>query len=171
MSYTQSERVVLNFKIKSFLADLAKIVEAPLHVTSGVRTAKAQVDAVCTKVSMGDNLSIYNAEYRNLFLNNCPETKDLIKYQKKLFKEGRGSRHGHGQAVDLRNRNLTQEQQNEIIFAARSLGATTLVEPTPPHIHIELDNYNPFTPQRTALIASGVLGLAGISYLLWKKFS
>jgi len=54
--WTKSSGVLLNTTQISFLDDLAKTTDVPLHVTSGIRTAEQQVKAVCYKVSQGDNL-------------------------------------------------------------------------------------------------------------------
>ena len=170
MSWTQSSGVVLTDKMRSFMDALRKIVPAdiPLHVTSGLRTAEKQARAVCTKVSMGDNLfALYNDSYAQTYMDHCPDIEYLTKYQSSLPVRG----HLAGDSIDLRNRNLNSAQQEVIREAIRKLGGDSSVEPIPPHIHLNMGSFvaPSLLPKYLTYGAIG-LGVGGLVIYLYNRF-
>ena len=53
-------------------------------------------------------------------------------------KSGRGSDHLTGNAVDIRTRDLTEDQKNTLVAVVQEMGNFALLEATPPHLHITL---------------------------------
>ena len=136
--------VVLNKTQIGFLRQLRKLVPraTPIYVTSGTRTPEAQARALAVK-RKGDPsgkgiLKLYG--YSNA-IKAILAVPNSISAMARVIRAQIGagtylSRHMRGDAVDIRNRNLNQAQQAQIVAAAKRLGARAIVERNPPHIHI-----------------------------------
>ena len=137
-----SSRLVLNQSQVKFLAAMRRAVPSsiPLYVTSATRTPEAQARALKDKRDLKDNLyKLYRADYIVKELMAVPNTVAAMTpvIQKWMKKGVYMSRHMRGDAVDFRSRNLTKDQIETVMAAARRLGAKTIYETRPPHIHVE----------------------------------
>jgi len=112
-----------------------------IYVTSGTRTARAQASALKTKRDLGDDLhALYRADDIVDAILAVPNTVEaMAAVIQKYADAGRYmSGHQRGGAVDVRNKDISQEDQQLIVNAAKALGFKPIVESKPPHIHIEM---------------------------------
>jgi len=135
-------RLVLNAAQTGFLKALRAAVPAsiPLYVTSGTRTPEAQARALVEKRRLGDNLyKLYRAKYIVKALMAVPNTVSAMSpIIARYARQGQYmSRHMRGDAVDIRSKNLSTSQRQTVMAAAKRLGAKTIYETKPPHIHVE----------------------------------
>lgn len=139
---TGSSRLVLNAGQVDFLRALRANVppSIPLYVTSATRTPEAQARALVEKRKLGDNLyKLYRAKNIVKAVLAVPNTiAAMAPIIARFAQQGQFmSRHMRGDAIDLRNRNLSPQQQDVVTAAGRRLGARVIVETKPPHIHME----------------------------------
>jgi hypothetical protein len=132
--------LVINASQVAFLAALrAAVPGIPLHVTSGTRTPEAQAAALVIKRSRGEDLrKLYraNADIASALMAAPNTTSAMAAIIRRYMDQGRYlSRHMRGDAVDLRSRNLTSAQVQQVMAAAARLGAKPLLESD--HIHVE----------------------------------
>jgi len=138
-----SSTLSLNESQVAFLRRLqAAIPHIPLYVTSATRTPESQASALATKRNLGDDLyKLYSKANHDIIreLMAVPNTvADMARVIQKYVDQGRFlSRHMRGDAIDLRSKNLTSAQIQEVINAAIRLGAKGIYETKPPHIHVE----------------------------------
>lgn len=137
---TLNDGVELNPALSFFLQRLRATAPAsvPIHVNSGYRSPAAQARAMLTKVQLGDNLrALYGAKVERLLslpLDPAVWTQAL---QAMAAVGIYMSPHMRGDALDIRTRDLSQDQIAALVAAAHQLGARPLLESTPPHLHID----------------------------------
>lgn len=154
--------VVLNEGQAAFVHALRAVLppEVPLTVNSGTRTAEAQASAMIKKwqaaeanraaavaagkppTKTGDQElhDIYGDDAAISALLALPREVGVWAGQIAAWAaSGRTlSRHQRGDAVDLHTATLPLAQRDALIAAAKSLGARTLLESAPPHLHVDL---------------------------------
>jgi len=152
---------VVNDVIANFVTDLRTLISVDqikiIYITSGVRPPERQARSLVRKRN-----DIANKCYTAITTppaegEPCYGIFDLYK-QKELIMEVLGvdnnvsamtavlqrqvdngkylSGHMTGLGMDLRSKNLTQEQQALVIQACKSLGASAIYEGDPPHLHV-----------------------------------
>lgn len=133
--------------IAAFTADLrAKIPSSiPMLITSGYRDPMGQADAMANKVEKGEPLAkaeggVYANDYAEAVGAAYPNRQRMASVIASFAARGRGSRHLVGQAFDLRSSNLNRNQIDQVLRAAKGLGADQAIYETAadPHIHIEI---------------------------------
>ena len=139
---TGNTGLVLNAGQVSFIRRLRRALPGiPLHVTSATRTPERQAAALVTKRKLGEDLrKLYrrNPDIADALMQAPNTTAGMAAVIRRYMNQGRYlSRHMRGDAFDLRSRNLTVAQRNQIIATAQQMGAKAIYEPRPPHIHIE----------------------------------
>jgi hypothetical protein len=168
--------VSMNDTIVDWLNNLRSVLSSsiPIYVTSGIRTASAQGSAMYSKyVSAGEGSSGWQALYDTYSDDSIiDDIKDDITgwtglsdptesgFQSALASiESRGlldnlTDHAKGDALDIRTVDLSSSQIRSLISAAESLGARTLYETYPPHLHVD----------GLALGALGKIPLVGVAW-------
>ena len=155
----------------AFLVKLRAAVPAstPIYVTSGYRSPEAQAAALVTKRNLGDNLTaLYGTSRIAPILAAANTVAGMSAALREQMRNGLYlSRHMRGDALDFRTTNLTSAQVAEIQRAAEALGAKTLVETTPPHLHVERigGGLLAIPGAKAAIGIVGILGL-GVTGLL-----
>ena len=139
---TGNKGLVLNASQVSFLRRLRRAVPGiPLHVTSATRTPERQAGALVTKRKLGDDLrKLYraNPDIADALMRAPNTTAAMAALIRRYLEQGRYLLgHLRGDAFDLRSRNLTAAQRNQVMSAAQQTGAKAIYETKPPHIHIE----------------------------------
>mgnify|MGYP001578399012 CR=1 FL=1 len=141
---TASSGVEITPAISAFLTRLRATVHAsiPLHITSGVRSPTAQADAMWKKLlapgGEAEIRAIYPAAIAATVLNAPRSQAGWRVAITQLAASGvLASRHMRGDAFDMRTTNLSSSQVNAVAAAAKSLGASALVEHAPPHLHVQ----------------------------------
>jgi hypothetical protein len=136
----KSESIVLSPSVQSFLFDLVDRIDFDFVVTSGTRSARQQAQAMFKKIELGDDLiKIYKDDvFAQKIIDAYPSLSTATKIVEEYAASGGGSTHLRGLGVDIRTRNLTPEQIQKIVTVSKNLGASPLVETTPPHIHISV---------------------------------
>jgi hypothetical protein len=136
--YSTTPGVALNDRQAAFAQALSDATGLFFNVRSGTRTAVEQASAMLKKLRLGEDLTkLYGEKARELLaLPQDARTwgAKIAEMQRKgiLF-----SRHMVGDAFDIDYAGLSDEDVDALIAAAREMGATTLHEGTPPHLHIE----------------------------------
>lgn len=141
---TANDSATLTAAMEAFLDALRDVVpaEVPIHVNSGVRAAESQAAAMLRKLADGDDLVA-------LYRPNAARIQELLALPHDAAVWGARiaewmsegvyiSRHLRGQAVDLRINDLTADAVAKLIDGAKALGARTLLESTPSHLHVDL---------------------------------
>ena len=139
---TGNTGLVLNEGQVSFVRRLRRALPGvPLHVTSATRTPERQAAALVEKRKLGEDLrKLYrsNPDIADALMRAPNTTAGMAAVIRRYMNQGRYlSRHMRGDAFDLRSRNLTAAQRNQIIATAQQMGAKAIYETRPPHIHIE----------------------------------
>ena len=132
--------VEMNPNLTGFMDALSLLVPFDLVVTSGFRTPSAQATAMFTKIELGEDLTkLYrNQSFANAVTEAYPSHGTAAAVIAEYAAAGGGSTHLRGVGIDLRTRDFTTTQRNELKAAIESMGDFALYEPTPPHMHIEL---------------------------------
>lgn len=144
--------VVLNEGQAAFVHALRAVLDpgVPLTVTSGTRTPERQASAMLGKWTAGEARGpgggakelhdIYGDDDAISVLLQLPREAGVWAGQIAAWAaQGRLlSRHQRGDAVDLHTASLTTAQRDALIAAAKQLGARTLLESAPPHLHVDL---------------------------------
>lgn len=136
----KSESIVLSDDVKYFLNQLVSRLQFDFVVTSGTRTPRQQALAMFNKIDLGDDLiAIYkDNEFAQAIIDAYPNINEATDIVKEYAARGGGSSHLRGLGVDIRSRDLTRSQIQAVVDASKELGAFSLVETTPPHIHIQV---------------------------------
>lgn len=140
---TTSDGVVWSDETRNFVERLRQSIDPsiPLHITSAVRTPETQARAMLKKLELGGPEEIKKVYGRKskFFLNTPPDVQSWTNVIEDLQSKGMGFKSGHlqGNAIDVRTRNLSSDQINNIITIAEQLGGKTLLETAPPHLHID----------------------------------
>ncbi len=136
--------VILEDRLAAFLDDLAAEVNAPITVTSGVRTAAAQAAARLAKLEAGETADDLFALYkRDDLIAELLEAEQTLEAWTAILEDqiSRGdflSSHLTGRALDLRSRDWTAAELAEVEAAVAALGGRSVHESTPEHLHIEV---------------------------------
>jgi uncharacterized protein YcbK (DUF882 family) len=143
---SKGSRVVLTPAISAFVADLRANLPSsvPMYLTSGYRDPSDQARAMGEKIRLGESLAkLYPSDMARDVTAAYPDQSRMAAVIAGYAARGKGSRHLAGLAVDLRSRNLTSAQIQQVLSTAQRLGATQAIyETTPAHIHIGIpDGY------------------------------
>lgn len=138
-----ADGVVLSAGQKAWLLAWRQATPAtvPIYVTSGTRTAWSQAGAMLKKVQLGDDLyALYADDAAIKTLLSLPLDQDAWARQIQAWMDaGRYlSRHLRSGAVDIRITGLTPAQIDLLRSTAGALGARTLLETLPPHLHVDV---------------------------------
>jgi len=136
----------------------------PIVITSGVRTARSQAQAMFGKIEAGDtSLSLYrNREFADGVVSAYPDLEKAAEIVARYAAAGGGSTHLRAQAFDVRTRDLSGQQIAEMQRAVDEKldGAKAILELQPPHLHVSVAP----PPKKNALV---VLSLVAIGLLFW----
>jgi len=170
MSWTKKNNSVVlsNYNIE-FLNKLALALPFDIVVTSGRRNAAQQVNAVFTKLDLGDDIKkIYkNQTYAQKMIDyyNAGNKNGAIAYQEDYWTKNNNS-HGAGIGIDIRTNDKTEEQIQLMKRTADAIGVQlALIERTPPHLHIT--QYKQDTDKKKLLILP-LIGAA--AWILLKSY-
>jgi hypothetical protein len=124
-----------------FVDELARRLPFDIVVTSGQRSAVGQVNALWVKMELGEDLrktyidQTYAKKHMDFYA--AGDKQGAIDYQAQYYANSKTDGHNNGLAIDLRTIGYSQEQIDEMIDAAQSIGVQqTLIETTPPHLHV-----------------------------------
>lgn len=165
--------VEMNPNLIGFMDALAPLVPFDLVVTSGFRTPMAQAAAMFTKIDLGEDLTqLYrNKDFARQVTNAYPNKAAAAAVIERYAAAGGGSTHLRGLGIDLRTRDFTTVQRNQLKATIEKMGNYALYEAEPPHMHIELkktygkSNNLPLEKSNNLPLAAAVV--AGV--LLWQK--
>lgn len=159
--------VELNSYLERLLDQIAAQLNFDIVVTSGIRSARSQAQAMFNKITDGDTtLKDYrNRDYASEMIAAYPNVTAGTSIVEKYAAAGVASYHLIGRAFDLRTNNLTGAQiatmQN--VIAEVVPDSFSLVELIPPHLHVRV----PATPKKKylwiALAIAAILGMKWIS--------
>ena len=140
---TQSSGVVWNEVTESFVRRLREVLPAsiPLHITSAVRTPETQASAMIKKHSIGgarEIRKIYGEKAEDFLAAPVSVSSWASVVRDLIRQEILPSHHLTGDAIDIRTRDLSSDQIEELIKACKKVGARkTLLETKPPHLHVD----------------------------------
>ena len=133
----KSASIQTNSVIREFLDDLYFLTEIDFTVTSAIRTPRQQAQAVYNKIQLGDDITkIYNYSYAQAMISAYPNIDAMTTVVESMD----STPHVRGRGVDIRTTDLTPDQITRIRKACTDLGCKTLLETTPPHLHITIPN-------------------------------
>lgn len=160
----KNSSIVLTSYLNSQLDKLANGVDFPIVVTSGVRTARQQAAAMFGKIEAGDsNLGLYlNRDFAAGVVAAYPDLEKAAQVVSEFAATGGGSTHLRAQAFDIRTRDLTSVQiaQLEKAVNERLIGASSILESAPPHLHVTVAP----PPKKNPLL---VLSLIAAGIIIW----
>ncbi len=127
--------------VQSYLERLTKNINFDIVVTSGTRSARQQAQAMFTKIELGDStLRVYrDRQFAQSIIDVFPNIVEATKIVQEYADSGKGSAHLRGLGVDIRSRSLTASQIQKIIDVSKTLNANAILERTPPHIHVTVE--------------------------------
>lgn len=137
--------VVLTAGLAAYLRALRGSLDpsVPLTVTSGVRSASAQADAMLKKLQAGGAQELYDvyasdATVRKL-LDSGRDAATWARIIKAETAKGiRLSRHLGGGSLDIHTATLSAAQVDKIKAAVKATGGSYLYEDAPPHLHVDV---------------------------------
>ena len=140
MGYTVLSNVVMTPYLSRSAEKLADHLSFDIVVTSGERSARAQAQAMFTKIELGDDLIAVYADdsFAQGVMDAYPDIDQATQFVQDYFNRGRGSSHGRGLGLDIRTKDLSQSHINQLIQIVELLGWSPFLESTPPHLHISL---------------------------------
>ena len=155
----KTESIILSDDVKYFLDQLVLRLNFDFVVTSGTRTPRQQAVAMFNKIDLGDDLiAIYKDDaFAQAIIDVYPNIDEATDIVAEYAAQGGGSTHLRGLGVDIRSRNLTSAQIQAVVDASKELGASPLVETTPPHIHISIKK-KPVNLRSLSLMGLLILG-------------
>lgn len=159
VKYRVASGVDMPVPIEAEVAQIAKQaaprIGGPVVITSAARTPTSQAEALRTKISLGDNIV-------RLYANK--DAAKSVLYAYKQAKHAGGSKqqvvaamanviraqtekgvylsnHLREGAVDIRTRGLSGWQRKQLVAAVQASPGVrkTLLESTPPHLHVEIE--------------------------------
>ena len=140
----------VNKKVKKIADAYYLSTKKKIVVTSGIRSAQSQAEAMYTKLAGGDNLSIYadqNAakKIKEIYERGVKEKKKKEALVKEMKEEidrqiGKGvylSKHLKKGAVDVRSRDMSSSEKEAFKKAAKDVADSVILEIIPPHFHLQ----------------------------------
>jgi hypothetical protein len=137
-------------KIKLIADKYYLLSKKSIVITSGTRTAKSQASAMYGKMSGGDKLSVYRDQKTAKDILNAYSTAVSLKKSKsetiseiqdKIDEQVKNkkyiSKHLIKGAVDIRSRDMTEDDKFNFKKAASGIAVTVILETVPPHFHIQ----------------------------------
>ena len=157
MGYRVLSNVVMTPYLERSAGKLAAELPFDIVVTSGLRTARAQAEAMFTKIELGDDLIAVYADdsFAEGVIEAYPDIDRATQFIQGYANRGGGSSHLRGLGLDIRTRDVSQSRINEMIEATESLGWRPFLENSPPHLHITLPEEKKSLP--LFLLAGGAL--------------
>lgn len=143
MSYRVLDSVTMNSQLRSWAKKVSDQLDFNIVVTSGIRTARQQASAMFGIINEGGSLiQVYaDDDFARGVNQTFPDMDAAEDYIQSYFDRGRGSNHNRARALDFRTTGgssdrLTEGQITQLTAAAKNLGAFTLREYHPPHLHV-----------------------------------
>jgi hypothetical protein len=153
-NYTLKSGVIVSANIKAKIKKVAdkyhKETSKKITVTSGTRTSQSQASAMYGKLSGGDKLTVYTNQsaakkIKKAYDDGVKEKKsksDIISDIKAVIDEQikNGiyiSKHLKKGAVDVRSRDMSNDEKEKFKKAAKGTATAVILETTPPHFHLQ----------------------------------
>jgi hypothetical protein len=151
MTYSLKPGVKLNSNLRAAAQKIADSLPFDIVVTSGIRDAREQAQAMFDKIRAAGDTYILIADYFDDSFaqgvidawDNGQNLNQATEFVQSYFDEGKGSKHGRGDAIDIRTTGgdsgqLDESQIAQLISAVTSLGYWPFREYSPPHLHIRV---------------------------------
>lgn len=172
MSYSVLSAVKMTPYLRRSAQQIADKLDFDIVITSGLRTAAAQAEAMFYKIDEGDDLIALYADdsFAQGVIDaheNDRNVEQAIEFIQGYFNEGKGSAHGRGEALDIRTTGgpvgaagqLTEPQITQLQNAINELGFSFIREQIPPHIDVRLPPAPAANEKKTNLILIGLIGI------------
>ena len=147
IGWAAGSAVVLDDFLRGKANDIASSLSFPLFLTSGIRTEPSQARGLRVKFDLGDNV---HALYRQKDLINevisawnlsgggdAGEAAILVVLYAQTARGRYLSAHMRGRCFDIRSKDKTAHEIEEIKAAIVASGGRYVIESKPPHIHVE----------------------------------
>ncbi len=136
-AYSVKRGVVMTERLSGFAGALAEATGLYFNVRSGVRTSYEQAAAMLRKFNLGEDLTRLYGEKARVLLGLTPDVATWGAAIEGMRKRGiLFSEHMTRNAFDIDYTALSPEDIDALEETAQDLGATTLREAVPPHLHI-----------------------------------
>lgn len=153
-SFRVAKDAQLNANLSSRAEELAvafkQITGQSIRINSGLRTARAQAKAMMDKFDHGGSVNEYKAKaaahaigaaYQAARAARLPPSETIARMEAVInaqMAEGTLiSHHLDGHSIDVQTLGLKPATIKQLIDIASQLGATTILETRPPHLHIQ----------------------------------
>jgi hypothetical protein len=115
--------VYIDRHLRWWLDTIAKPLSFDIVVTSGIRTPKQQALVMFSKIDRGQNLlAIYrDNEFAQSVIDVYPNLEEATEIINQYKLAGKGSSHLHGSGLDIRTKDLSMTQQQELYEQLESL--------------------------------------------------
>ena len=169
MSYSLKAGVNLDSHLRGAAQKISDLLDFDIVVTSGIRTASEQAQAMFTKIELGDNLIAIYADdsFAQGVMDAYPNSEQATQFVQGYFDEGKGSKHGKGDALDIRTTGGDSGQLNEseiaqLISAVETLGYWPFREYSPPHLHVRVPPGESGEPTQKKILPILAMVLGGL---------
>ena len=163
MSYTVKTSARMDSNLHAAAGNIADLLDFNITITSGLRNAREQAQAMFTKIELGDDLIAVYADdsFAQGVMDAHPNLDQATTFVQSYFDLGKGSSHGRGDALDIRTTGGDSGQLNEgqiatLIQATKDLGYTPYQEYSPPHLHVKVGSDN---VKKNNLLFMAVVGI------------
>ena len=153
-NYTLESDVDLPLDVKKKVKEIADAyhtaTQKKLVVTSGARTSQSQAEAMYTKMAGGDALAVYaNQSAAQKIRSIYDEGVKANTSKSALIEEIKSeidsqisqgiyiSKHLKQGAVDIRSRDMSNDEKKQLKEAAKNVASTVILETIPPHFHLQ----------------------------------
>jgi hypothetical protein len=169
MSYTVKTGARMNANLHAAAGKIAALLPFNITITSGVRDAREQAQAMFTKIRSAGTTQILIEDYKDDSFaqgvidawNNGENLQQATEFVQGYFDLGKGSSHGRGDALDIRttggtSNRLSSSEIAAVIQATKDLGYAPYQEYSPPHIHVKVGSDN---AKKNSLLLMAMVGI------------
>lgn len=153
--YSLLDNVILSPEIRAKVKRLADRFHAATQkdilITSGFRTSQSQAVAMYDKLAAGDDFAVYKNQAAAQTIRRCytqglkaSKSRDAIiteikaEIDQQISENVYISQHLRYGAVDIRSRDMSDDEKQIFIAIAEQVAESVILETTPPHFHVQL---------------------------------
>jgi len=169
MSYTVKTGARMDSNLHAAAGKIAALLPFNITITSGLRDSKEQASAMFTKIRSAGTTEILIEDYLDDSFaqgvidawNDGENLQQATTFVQGYFDLGKGSKHGRGDALDIRttggdSNRLSSSEIAAVIQATEDLGYVPYQEYSPPHIHVKVGSDN---AKKNNLLFVAVVGI------------
>ena len=170
MGYTVKSGARMDSNLHAAAGKIAALLPFDITITSGLRDAREQAQAMFNKIRSAGTTEILIQDYKDDSFaqgvidawNDGENLQQATTFVQGYFDLGKGSSHGRGDALDIRttggdSNRLSSSEITAVLQATKDLGYTPYQEYSPPHIHVKVGSDN---VKKNSLLFVAMAGIA-----------